>query len=186
MLGCGVMISWSNSARACDKVQKQSPMPSDMVSKSEGGSLYHLQVLNVWQRNNCIATLGSYTYTLGISLNGKAGTCTWHLHAIYSVRHPISQSRQLVSIFLYAPGKHGSMSYNMIAVHCTQPVLCSPFQPAPNGDCGWWNGGDRTNMSASLIPADMVAALSTSNTDYPGSCGRLSMDAPTTHCSSRR
>ena len=86
--------------------------------------------------------------------------------------------------FLYAPGKHGSMTYKITAQQQTPSLLCSPFQPAPNGDCGWWNGDDRTNMSASLVPADMVAALSTTNTDYPGSCGRcLTIAAPIMHCS---
>lgn len=84
---------------------------------------------------------------------------------------------------MFALSKHLLSNANWCCLYvyicCTRAVhvlyMCSPFgQPAPNGDCGWWNGvaADRSDMSASLVPADMVAALSTSMSDYPGSCGR--------------
>ncbi|KAL0039953.1 hypothetical protein WJX77_012639 [Trebouxia sp. C0004] len=48
----------------------------------------------------------------------------------------------------------------------------SPFQPAPDGDCGYYSGASLYDNSAITVPASMLAALASSNPDYPGSCGR--------------
>ncbi|KAA6418535.1 MAG: hypothetical protein FRX49_11481 [Trebouxia sp. A1-2] len=66
----------------------------------------------------------------------------------------------------------GRASYFGPPVSFNDSFMQSPFTPASDGDCGYYNGANLYDNSAITVPASMLAALPTSNPDYPGSCGR--------------
>lgn len=46
------------------------------------------------------------------------------------------------------------------------------FSDPYNGNCGLWDGINKTDTTAALVPASMRASLGESAAVYPGSCGR--------------
>ena len=49
---------------------------------------------------------------------------------------------------------------------------CRYFGQASSGDCGYFDGGNVSDLTQALVPASMRAALVLNDPAYPGSCGR--------------